>query len=848
MTRKLRNHILSVFGSITVVIATIAPSVSAQSPASESSGKVNALAGVQNRRASALAQFDRMIKVDKSAGAPTNSRTDRRHVGSNEQGYPLFVLTGTYGSGGESPDSIAVADVNGDGNADLLVANSGSSTVGVLLGNGDGTLQEALSYDSGGVSDWFNYGSVATGDVNGDGWVDLVVTNTCISNDDCSSGSVGVLLGNGDGTFLPVVVYRSGAAAARSVAIADVNGDGKPDLVVANCGDRAECPNHGVLGVLLGNGDGTFQEAVTYDSGGSGSVAAVLGDVNRDGKVDIVVANFSDPVTVLLGKGDGTFTIPTGYAFGAQALALADVNLDGKLDIVTAHIERGFCDTNNGFVGVMLGNGDGTFQSEMMYDSGGCLYIAESVAAADVNGDGYPDLLVANYCASGGCQSGHAVAGVLLGYGDGGFQDVETFDTGSIFSVSLALADLNSDGAPDLVVADWAWAVAVLTNTTEWNKPKPTYTSLISSPNPSIFGQSVVLTAFVNSDYGTPTGMVQFFDGPTVVGSAALSDGNTSISVSSLATGSHSMTARYVGSAKFSPSDSAPVTQVVSTAMTTTSLESSANPVGINRPVTYTATVTSQYGGAVTGTVTFSDGSSNVATVTVWLHKASYSTSYPSVSVHSITATYSGDANNVGSTSPALTEYVANTSKTAVTTSALPNLVGEPATFTATVTSPFGAIPDGELITFYDGNRELASVALQNGNAVYTTNLLSAKTHYIKAEYVGDTTFAPSLGKLIKVVLKYRTSTGLVSNPNPCNYGQSVTFTATVTASGPYAVSGKVKFWDGATAIGSAPLNGEIAILKRSTLTVGTHAITAQYLGDAYNDKSASPVVNQMVE
>jgi hypothetical protein len=161
---------------------------------------------------------------------------------------------------------LAVADVNGDGKPDLVLANNcaiGGSTgcpeetgvVGVLLGNGDGTFQAAVAYGSGGyTAGGSGHGSVAVADVNGDGKPDLVVANECGNNRDCPAyGTVGVLLGNGDGTFQSAVAYGSGGYDANSVAVADVNGDGKPDLVVANlCGDNNPNGNcNGTVGVLL---------------------------------------------------------------------------------------------------------------------------------------------------------------------------------------------------------------------------------------------------------------------------------------------------------------------------------------------------------------------------------------------------------------------------------------------------------------------------------------------------------------------------------------------------------------------------------------------------------------------
>jgi hypothetical protein len=282
---------------------------------------------------------------------------------------------------------------------------------------------------------------------------------------------------------------------------------------------------------------------------------------------------------------------------------------------------------------------------------------------------------------------------------------------------------------------------------------------------------------------------------------------------------------------------------------TPVTLASSWNPAPTGKVVTYRATLTVESGGAAAGTVTFLDGSSTIATVPVANNQAAHSTTYTKGGSHSITAIYWGDAHNAAGMSGMLVEYISSVaSQTALTTSGSPTYVGQSTTFTATVTSRRGIIPDCEFVTFYDGIAMLASVALASGRAEYTTSSLTAKTHYIHAQYAGDATFKPSAGSVQQAVLKYPTHTTLTTTPNPSAYGQMVTFTATVSASGPYPLTGTVKFWDGATAIGSVKLNGGVAMLKKSTLAVGTHAITAQYLSDSYNAKSTSNEVDQVVQ
>jgi hypothetical protein len=278
--------------------------------------------------------------------------------------------------------------------------------VGVLLGNGNGTFQAAVPYGSGA----WEPRSVVVADVNGDGKLDLLVANQCISGPNCTSviGGVTVLLGNGNGTFQPAVAYGSGGVRSFSVAVADVNGDGKPDLLVTNVYASNTNWNNGTVGVLLGNGDGTFQSALAYPSGGYWPWSVAVADLNKDGKRDVVVANqcsdsscgTTGSVGVLLGNGDGTLQTAVPYdSRGSWAwfVTLSDVNGDAKPDVIVANY-------NSSTVGVLSGRGDGTFQTAATFASGGDF--AYSVAVADVNGDGKPDLVVANLFADSSSTNG----------------------------------------------------------------------------------------------------------------------------------------------------------------------------------------------------------------------------------------------------------------------------------------------------------------------------------------------------------------------------------------------------------------------------------------------------------
>ncbi len=775
-------------------------------------------------------------------------------------GDGTFQTAVSYGSGGQDAWSVAVADVNGDGKPDLLVSNECASnctngSVSVLLGNGDGTFQTAVGYGSGGEDAL----SVAVADVNGDGKLDLLVSNLCASNGTCVNGSAGVLLGNGDGTFQAAGSYGSGGEYAYSVAVADVNGDGKPDLVVANDCASSSCAN-GSVGVLLGNGDGTFQTAVSYGSGGEDALSVAVADVNGDGKPDVVVLNqcasnsncTNGSVSVLLGNGDGTFQTAVSYGSGGEdalSVAVADVNGDGKPDLLVANVCASNSNCANGSVSVLLGNGDGTFQTAVSYGSGGV--DAYSVAVADVNGDGTPDLLLANVCASGNCANGSV--SVLLGNGDGTFQTAVSYGSGGEDALSVAVADVNGDGKPDLVVANQCFSSSNCTNGSVsvllGNGDGTFQTALITS-TPELPGIESLAVADFNGD-----GKLDVASGAGNVLLLGNGDGTFQTPYTlgaggpGIAVGDFNLDGRpdlAVGGVTILLNISDGFVSA-----TTTTVSASPNPASFGQSVTITATVASAFNaGPLTGTVTFYDGTTSLGSAAVGNGQATLSTTTLLMGANAITASYSGNTDYKPSTSAVLTETVNTATTTTTLNSSLnPSSYNQSVTFTSGVSS-LGGTPTGT-VTFVDGTTALGTSTLSgSGIATFSISTLSVGTHSITAVYNGSADFSGSTSPVLsQVVQKASTTTAVSSSLNPSTDSQSVTFTATLSWSAGGTPTGSVAFLDGTNTLGTSPVNGSgVATFSISTLSVGTHNITAAYSGDGNFSGSTSPVLSQVVQ
>jgi uncharacterized protein (DUF2141 family) len=659
-------------------------------------GQPDLITNVPNSTNSATASFSVQLGTPKGFFNPASTITAPSTFTLNGISFTSAGATATY----------AVADVNGDGKADLVFVNAGLTALNagnnntpytyaypvlfVALSNGDGTFQTPVPYafpqlaPAGDFDSSLTVSNLQIADFNKDGHKDLILTYNDLEGAGFGGPPVNsydqgfvVFLGNGDGTFgtTPLLTSTYSSNTPNSDAnlpyvssTPDLNGDGIPDLVVLSPAFTITNGN-GVstfqLVTYIGNGDGTFKTPVIFPSA-SNLISPVVADFNKDGKLDVAFINAVDEVSqgqleIALGNGDGTFGTPVTNLsiLSGASLAAADFNGDGSVDVALL----------GEIAGIFYGNGDGTLTS---IDSSGTygpidlinIGTGTPAVAVDLNKDGKPDIL------AGG----------------------------------TSLLSLYSSVPPFVVLSD-------LTTTT---------ISIAESASTVSAGTSVILTGTITPGTGataTPSGNVTFLNSDAILGSGTVTSNKATFSTSALAPGTYNLLAVYEGDANFDGNLSTPVTLTVtpSTAVaTTTKLTASATSAASGASITFTATVAQASGTATpTGTVSFVDGTTILGTGTLTAGVATFTTSTLAVGAHSITASYAGVSGtfNPSTSTPAIA--------ITITAAATPGFTISLSSATASV-SP-GSTASTTLSVTPSGGFSAATSLTCSGAVTYTT-------------------------------------------------------------------------------------------------------------------------------
>ena len=795
----------------------------------------------------------------------------------------LTLLPGTLSSvapvtGILPPGSgIASADFNNDGKIDLAVANQNSDTVDIYLGNGDGTFTFKSSFAS-----LSGLQGIRAIDMDGDGNVDLFVGSQSGGVFLSGANTTGLFesaLGNGDGTFHTAGdAYLPNSTALEFSTVfdvADFNGDGKPDIVSL---DVNAANTSAVLRVREGLGNGKFADlaSTTVNAtslvtpapnicptcASANTVGLVAADFNGDSKQDVVFAttpyaSVGSTISVFLGNGNGTFAPQTDYSIANNVTALAVANLvtGGEPDIVFL-ANPSTTGTTQTVIEAMLNNGSGTFGTPQQIDAQPNL---TALALADVNGDGKLDLVVST---SNLLSSAAGNVLVYLGNGDGTFQRPTTLSVGS-YPGALALADMNNDGHPDIVVytadsSNHPYLDILLGNgngtfqtATSFQLPQTGVSSLAvnelsGGTQPLVLtGASFYPMAALGSGSGTISAAGEL---PTGVQSAGvrLVDVNGDGIPDILLTSAGGVSNQYAIEVFLSAASAS------STYPTSTSLTTSTNSVTTGQPVTFTVQVTSPEGNSPPGgSVTFLDGSTTLATESLNSNGvATYTTSSLAAGVHSITASYQGNSTFATSTSSAVTVTVSAPALVNTTTSltATPNSItsGSTVMFSATVAPASGTVTPAGTVTFFDGSTQLGTGTLNSsGVAALSTSSLPVGTQAITAAYEGSSSFAASTSSVVNVIVSAAVApsftlsgtavsiapgattgnTSTVSVTPSGGFTGSVALTAALATS-PTGATNLPTFSFGAT----TPVNITGASAGTGTLTISTTAITTSTL------------------
>ncbi len=756
-------------------------------------------------------------------------------------GIVLPAANSPFDTGGQGSDVVVAADFNNDGILDLAVGNQTSSSITIFFGDGSGGFTSSPEQD---IFPEVAVFALVAGDFNNDGNIDLAFT-------DGSNPFVFVFEGDGMGDFFPFfsTPVPSGASPA-SLTVGDFNGDGNLDIAFSN------------TTLLLGDGQGNFAPApsVGVQNGTAGAAFVVSGDFNSDGLPDIAVVNqTNNNLSIFLNNGAGGFTAASGspYPTGAapQGLAVGDFNLDGKLDLVTAN-------STDGTVSVFLGDGAGGFSAAA--GSPFTAVDANFVLAADINGDGFPDIV--------SLGSGGSVT-ILLGNGAGGF----TPSPGGIISggngpFSAVAADFNGDGLTDLALSDYVGNnLTVLLGA-----PAPTQNTLSTTAPASVpAGTQIPLTATLadtGPGFQVPTGMVTFFEGEATIGTGALASGAATYS-SSYPVGNHTFSAFYGGdlrdlnsfsnsvSVTVTPGPAASITVVSGNTQTTTvgtQFESAlqamvtdafSNPVP-NATVTFTSPVSGAGGtfpGAVTAVMVMTNSSGIAIAPAFTANQIAGGPYHVSASVTGVvTQALFNLTNQPGP--PASIAVASGQNQSAAINSAFSNpfvvsvqdnfgnfITGVTVTFTAPSSGPSGAFSRGTTATAVTNLAGLAAAPTFTANGILGSYQLTATVNGIETPAIF------SLSNILGMVAAAPTNLAFsVTLPSALPASQALQ----ITAAGPVAFNLAVATSSGGNWLAAAPGSGTTP----STVNVSVLSAALSLAPGVYNGSvTVLSATNQMI-
>jgi uncharacterized repeat protein (TIGR03803 family) len=761
-------------------------------------------------------------------------------------------LYGAAGGGGANGDGTIFEIAAGSGTISTLASfdyNNGSSPYGGLVmdssGNLYGTTQTGGDYGWGTVFELAAESQTITNLASFDGVDALAFAPLTMDSN-------GNLYGTENGS-------NNGAGGIFEVA----NGSGTISTLASFDGNNFAEPRFSNL-VMDGAGNlyGTTAEG---GAGGGGAVFELqMTGAGQTGTTTSVAASASPSVfgqsvtfTATVAAAAPETGTPTGtvtFMDGSSALGSGTLDSTGTATFSTSDLAVGSQSITAVYSGDSNFNGSNSPALSQTVDQDGTTAVIVSSANPSVLNQAVTFTINVSPAAPG---SGTPTGTVQFQIDGANFGSAVRLVNGSATSGSISALTIGNHTIGETYSGDSNFTATTAPSVTQIVNKDNTTTSLAALINPSIYGQSVSLSASVTAvapGSGTPTGSVTFYDGTTALGTATLSRGTATFKTANLPAGQDAITAVYSGNVTLAASTSAAVTQTVNQDGTTASVTSSSNSPVYGQSVTFMATVKANApgSGAPTGTVTFMAGSTALASATLSSGKATFKTSTLGVGPYAITAVYSGDINFTTSTSSVLNQTVnQDATTTSVTSSPNPSVYGQTVTFTATVkaATPGSGTPTGT-VTFMDGLATLGAGTLSGGKATFKTSGLAVGVNSITAMYGGDTNFITSTSPILApTVNQDGTATKLTSSANPSVYGQSVTFAATVIAASPGSgtPTGMVTFEDGSTVLGTATLSDGVADFSIATLAVGTHSITAVYDGDTNFKTSTSAVLKQLV-